>query len=76
MTTDIFRKRDESGAEINSHLRAILEHAHRSDDLKRSYYMLAGLICAALVDQDSERDYIDDTEMNALFAKVTRLWRD
>lgn len=67
-----YRKRDSSERRMDVHVQYILKYAGRSKAWREVYYMMAGLVCGALVDPDKPRDYKDDSEMLRHFEAISQ----
>jgi len=70
-----YRKRGPVEQNAEFHFKAIINFAKRSGDFELAYFMMAGLICAALVDTSSPRDYIKDEQLYFFFEKISKFYK-
>jgi hypothetical protein len=73
-----YRKRDAEEQHMGTHLSFILKYACRNRAWNEVYYMIAGLVCAAIVDSERTRDYVSDSQMDQLFHAISEkdMYRD
>jgi len=69
-----YRKRGATARQAQEDFAAICRHARNESNAESAYYMMAGLVCAALADPSAARDYVADEEMKRMFQSVAQKW--